>query len=71
MADQLEQKPTNKCEWHEREIVDLKKTIYGNGQEGMKVGMIKLREHVKLLLWLNAIGISAVLITLIRNLLSK
>ncbi len=43
------------CQWHGEDIMDLKHAVFGNGQEGLKTGMTKIREQVRLLLWINGI----------------
>jgi len=65
--------PATKCAWHAEKINDLEIAVFGNGQEGLKTGVTKLREHVRLLLWLNGIiatsMIVAITAALIKHLL--
>jgi len=60
-----------KCEWHAEKIENLEHTVYGNGQEGLKTGVIKLREHVRLLLWLYAIIASALIMKFVGDVWGK
>ena len=39
-----------KCKWHEDEIHEMKRDLYGNGNEGMKVRFARLETKVKLML---------------------
>lgn len=64
-----------KCRWHQANIKELQNTVYGNGRDGLVTSVTKLREHVKLLLWLNGIvasaTVAAVVIGMIKMLLAK
>jgi hypothetical protein len=49
MADESKFNPTQ-CEWHTNDIADLKHTLYGNGDEGLKVRFARVETKVKIML---------------------
>jgi len=58
------------CKWHQAEINDLKKTVYGNGIDGLKVTVAVIRQRVNLLLWIDGIVGIAVIGAIVAGLAS-
>ena len=54
-----------KCRWHQANIKELQEAVFGNGHDGLKTNVTKLREQMKLLLWLNGIVASATMVAVI------
>ena len=61
------------CNWLKSEIDDLKKTVFGNGGEGLKISLVKLIErhsqtskNVKEIVWLNRAVVIALIVAMIK-----